>query len=127
LLVSATVGSGGTAMLDTGQYHLPISGSVRVYDSGHNLVASTSGPSAIWGGDLFRVSAASTSTTSSTSSTTTSTSSTMTSTSTSSTMSTTSTTTTTASTTTSATSTTATSTNTASGIVLNGLQTATGT
>src|SRR3989454_59380 len=55
VLASATVGSGGVASLDVGQYHLPITGYVQVYDTAHNLVATTGGTGAIWGGDVYRV------------------------------------------------------------------------
>jgi hypothetical protein len=118
VLVSAAVGAGGTANLDTGRFHLPISGNVQVYDSSHNLVASTSGAGPIWGGDAFQLSTASTTTTATSSSTlTTSTTSTATTT--------TSSTTSTISTSTTSTSTT--SSTTTSGIVLNGVQSTSGT
>src|SRR2546422_2583261 len=81
VLASATVGSGGVALLDVGQYHLPISGYVQVYDTAHNLVATTGGTAAaIWGGDVYQVSTTTTTTTSSTSSSTTTASTTITST-----------------------------------------------
>ena len=77
VLASATVGSGGVALLEVGQYHLPITGYVQVYDTAHNLVATTGGTGAIWGGDVYRV-GTTTTTTSAASSTTTTTSSTTT-------------------------------------------------
>jgi len=125
MLVSATVGSGGSTNLDTGRYHLPINGYVRVYDPTHNLVASTSGAGPIWGGDAFQPSSSTTTTTSSSTSTTSSTT-TSTSTSTTSTTSTSSTTTSTTSTTTTSITTSTTST-TAGGVVLNGVQSTSGT
>lgn len=91
VLSTAKVGSGGTALLDVGQYHLPINGTVRVYDSSNNLFATTSGAGPIWGGDIYQGSSTSTSTTSgstttiSTSSTSTTSTSTSTTTTTSST------------------------------------------
>lgn len=69
LLASATVGSDGVALLGVGQYHMPISGYVQIYDSSHNLVATTA-QSSIWGGDAYQVNSLSTATsTTSTSST----------------------------------------------------------
>src|SRR3989441_2287815 len=114
VLASATVGSGGVALLDVGQNHLPITGYVQIYDTAHNLVATTGGTGAIWGGDVYRVGTTTTPTTSATSSsatTTTSSSTTLTSTTTASTTSaTTSSVTSTSSSTTPSTSTTSTST-----------------
>src|SRR5437899_2808687 len=75
VLASATVGSGGVALLEVGQYHLPITGYVQVYDTAHNLVATTSGTGAIWGGDVYRVGTTTTTTSATSSSATTTTSS----------------------------------------------------
>lgn len=52
VLGSATVGQNGQAMIDVGQYHMPISGSVQLFDSNHNLVA-TSDKTTVWGGDVY--------------------------------------------------------------------------
>src|SRR5438309_4616362 len=79
VLASATVGTGGVALLDVGQNHLPITGYVQIYDTAHNLVATTGGTGAIWGGDVYRVGTTTTTTTPATSSTTTAASSTTTS------------------------------------------------
>src|SRR5207244_12445968 len=79
VLARATVGSGGVALLDVGQNHLPITGYVQIYDTAHNLVATTGGTGAIWGGDVYRVGTTTTTTSSASSSTTTTTSSTTTS------------------------------------------------
>ena len=86
VLASATVGSGGVALLDVGQTHLPITGYVQIYDTAHNLVATTGGTGAIWGGDVYRVGTTTTTTsvTSSSATTTTSSSTTLTSTTTAS-------------------------------------------
>ena len=117
VLASATVGSGGVASLDVGRYHLPITGYVQVYDTAHNLVATTGGAGAIWGGDVYQVGTTSTTTSSATSSTmttvsTTSSITTTTTTATSTTSATTSSTTSTSSSTTPSTSTTSTATTT---------------
>jgi len=70
VLASATVGTGGVALLDIGRLHLPIAGYVQLYDTAHNLVATTDGTAGIWGGDVYQVSGTTTTTTVSTTSTT---------------------------------------------------------
>lgn len=101
VLVTGSVGSSGIALLDVGQYHLPIDGSVQVYDASHTLVATTPGTGPIWGGDSYQENATTTTTTAVTTSTSTSTSSKSTTSTSSTTTSTSSTTSTSASTTTS--------------------------
>jgi len=46
--------SGGTATLDVGKYHYPLSANIKVYDSSNNLIAS--GPVNIYGGSIYSVS-----------------------------------------------------------------------
>jgi len=46
--------SGGTAILDVGKFHYPLSASIKVYDSSNNLIAS--GPVNIYGGSVYSVS-----------------------------------------------------------------------
>ncbi len=46
--------SGGTAILDVGKFHYPLSASIQVYDSSNNLIAS--GPVNIYGGSVYSVS-----------------------------------------------------------------------
>jgi hypothetical protein len=55
VIASAPVVS-GTALIDVGKYHLPINGSIRVYDSGNAEIASTQNMMKIFGGDLYSVS-----------------------------------------------------------------------
>lgn len=78
VLASALVGPSGSAVLDVGRFHMPISGSIRVYDPSGTLVTSTAGTGSFWGGDAYQENSASTTTTSlsSTSATITSTSTT---------------------------------------------------
>ena len=45
--------SGGTAILDVGKFHYPLSASIKVYDSSNNLIAS--GPVNIYGGSVYSV------------------------------------------------------------------------
>ncbi|MGI0088651.1 MAG: fibronectin type III domain-containing protein, partial [Nitrosotalea sp.] len=45
--------SGGTAILDVGQYLFPLSGTIQVYDSSNNLITSSS--ASIYGGDAYSV------------------------------------------------------------------------
>jgi len=109
VLATAAVDSSGTALLDVGQYHMPISGNVEVYDSSNSVVATTNGPIAIWGGDAYQSGASTTSSTSSTTSDTSSTSTSISSSSSTTTSTTSSTTSSSTSTTTSTTSSTNTS------------------
>ncbi len=43
--------SGGTAVLDVGKYHFPLSGTIKVYDSNNGLLAS--GATNIYGGNTY--------------------------------------------------------------------------
>ncbi|MCL4518418.1 MAG: hypothetical protein M1587_04400 [Thaumarchaeota archaeon] len=52
ILAKATVGQNGEALMDVGQYHMPITGLEELYDSNHNVIATT-GSSSIWGGDIY--------------------------------------------------------------------------
>ncbi|HTD19564.1 MAG TPA: hypothetical protein VK667_08550, partial [Ktedonobacteraceae bacterium] len=55
-LASSTAFSNGTAFVDVGKYNMPINANVVVYDTtGTNILASTSGPAGIYGGDVFNV------------------------------------------------------------------------
>ena len=45
--------SGGTATLDVGKYHYPLSANIKVYDSSNNMIAS--GPANIYGGNVYSV------------------------------------------------------------------------
>jgi hypothetical protein len=56
VLASATVAADGTASLAIGQYQMPITGSVQLFDSNNNLLA-TSGTKSIWGGDMYQMGA----------------------------------------------------------------------
>lgn len=51
-LASATP-SGGTAILDVGQYHFPLAATINVYDANNMLIAS--GTASIYGGDAYSV------------------------------------------------------------------------
>lgn len=51
-LASSSV-TAGTATLDVGKYHFPISGTINVYDGSNNLIASST--ESIYGGDAFSV------------------------------------------------------------------------
>ncbi|HEU5488488.1 MAG TPA: fibronectin type III domain-containing protein [Candidatus Nitrosotalea sp.] len=53
-LASSSV-TAGSATLDVGKYHFPISGTINVYDSNNNVIAS--GAENIYGGDVFSVDA----------------------------------------------------------------------
>ena len=44
---------GASVVFDIGPYHLPIVSSIKVYNSDHELISSTSGPISIWGGDVY--------------------------------------------------------------------------
>jgi hypothetical protein len=46
--------SGGTAVLDVGKYHYPLSANIKVYDSSSNLIVS--GAANIYGGDIYSAS-----------------------------------------------------------------------
>jgi len=51
-LASSPVSS-GTATLDVGKYHYPISGTINVSDSSNNVIASS--PETVYGGDVYSV------------------------------------------------------------------------
>jgi fibronectin type III domain protein len=55
ILATAPVSS-GTAKLDVGKYHLPLSATIKAYDSNNVLITSTSTPVNIFGGDVYSVS-----------------------------------------------------------------------
>jgi Fibronectin type III domain len=48
--------SGGTAKIDVGKYHFPITAYIKVYDSSNTEIASTQNTLSIIGGDVFAVS-----------------------------------------------------------------------
>ena len=52
VLASSQVGTSGDALISVGGYHMPISGSIKVYDLKHKLLAQTA-PTGIWGGDVY--------------------------------------------------------------------------
>jgi len=52
ILVTSQV-SGGTAVLDVGKYHYPLSANIKIYDSSNNLIAS--GSASIYGGNVYSV------------------------------------------------------------------------
>ena len=54
ILANATVDQYGQALIDVGQYSMPISGSVQVIDSNNNVMATT-GSTNTWGGDVYGV------------------------------------------------------------------------
>ncbi len=54
ILASGPVSSTGTATLPVGKYSLPLTANIQVYDSTNTLVASTSSPATIWGGDVYK-------------------------------------------------------------------------
>lgn len=60
ILSSAFASANGTALLDIGKYHMPIKGSIKVFDAaGVNMLASMPESAAgggIYGGDMFSVS-----------------------------------------------------------------------
>lgn len=58
ILSSASASANGTALLDIGKYHMPIKGSIQVFDAaGVNMLASTPGQvGGVYGGDMFSVS-----------------------------------------------------------------------
>ncbi|HEX5458055.1 MAG TPA: hypothetical protein VFX64_06675, partial [Candidatus Nitrosotalea sp.] len=43
----------GTATISIGQYHYPMAGTIKVYDSANNIIASTSNVVSIFGGDVY--------------------------------------------------------------------------
>ncbi len=51
-LASSSV-TAGTATLDVGKYHFPISGTINVYDGSNNVIASSA--ESIYGGDAFSI------------------------------------------------------------------------
>jgi len=55
VLASAPM-TGGAAKLDVGKYHFPLAGTIKVYDSNNSIIASTSTPVSIFGGDVYSVS-----------------------------------------------------------------------
>jgi hypothetical protein len=57
VLASATVGSGGTATMPVAMYAMPLNADVEVLDSSGHVVASTSGPVQVYGGDVYSVTA----------------------------------------------------------------------
>jgi hypothetical protein len=59
VLASGTPAQNGTVTMAIGDYHMPVSGSIEVVDSSNNLVMS-SGPTRIWGGDVYQESMSST-------------------------------------------------------------------
>jgi len=54
VLASAPVNS-GTATMVIGQFHMPLSAYIKIYDSLGNQLASTSSPVNIFGGDVYTV------------------------------------------------------------------------
>lgn len=58
VIAAATASANGTALLDIGKFHMPINGSIRVFDAaGVTMLASTQGSvGGIYGGDVFGVS-----------------------------------------------------------------------
>jgi len=58
MLASAAVDSNGNANLLVGMYRFPLNANIVAYDTTNQLVASTSAPVSIWGGDVYAVSAA---------------------------------------------------------------------
>ena len=57
-LVKSSSISSGTATLNVGKYHFPISGTINVYDSNNNVIASS--PASVYGGDVYAVNISST-------------------------------------------------------------------
>src|SRR5438445_1059598 len=55
LLASAPVSSTGRATLPIGKFRLPLTANMQAYDSTNTLVASTTSPISIWGGDTYTV------------------------------------------------------------------------
>src|SRR5438309_7971481 len=55
VLASAPM-TGGAAKLDVGKYHFPLAGTIKVYDSNNSIIASTSTPVSMFGGDVYSVS-----------------------------------------------------------------------
>jgi len=51
-ILATTPISGGTATLDIGKYHLPLTANIVTYNSTNAPVVSTSRPVDIYGGDL---------------------------------------------------------------------------
>jgi hypothetical protein len=70
VLASAPVASNGTATMLVGGHSMPLSANVEVLDSGQ-VVASTSGPVTVWGGDVYALASSTTTSTSTTTTTTT--------------------------------------------------------
>jgi hypothetical protein len=54
VIASGTV-TAGTATISVGQYHFPLSGTIKVYDSANNVIASTVGIVNVFGGDVYSV------------------------------------------------------------------------
>ena len=52
-ILATTPISGGTATLDIGKYHLPLTANIVTYNSANAPVVSTSRPVDIYGGDLY--------------------------------------------------------------------------
>src|SRR5690242_547053 len=57
-LVKSSAISSGTATLNVGKYHFPIAGTINVYDSNNNVIASS--PASVYGGDVYSVNISST-------------------------------------------------------------------
>ena len=57
-LVKSSSISSGTATLNVGKYHFPISGTINVYDNNNNVIASS--PASVYGGDVYSVNISST-------------------------------------------------------------------
>src|SRR5690242_10270690 len=57
-LVKSSAISSGTATLNVGKYHFPISGTINVYDNNNNVIASS--PASVYGGDVYSVNISST-------------------------------------------------------------------
>ncbi len=54
VIASGTV-TAGTATISVGQYHYPLSGTIKVYDSANNVIASTGNMVNVFGGDVYSV------------------------------------------------------------------------
>lgn len=58
VLASSTANITGIATLNVGQYHLPLTAYIRVYDVDGTLLGSTPSAVTIWGGDVYTFSSA---------------------------------------------------------------------
>ncbi|HJU13155.1 MAG TPA: hypothetical protein VJ792_01685, partial [Candidatus Nitrosotalea sp.] len=52
-IIASSPVSSGSSEIDVGSYDMPIGASIVAYDSANNVVASTSGPVSIYGGDVY--------------------------------------------------------------------------